>query len=603
MEEEATTRRQPATPRWWVVAAPLSLAALCLLLALPDLARPVHNTIEAIRIACAQSMVEGGHWLIPETWGAPYIFKPPLAPWIIAAGGLAAGRVDETVARLATAVTSVALLLILWGVSRRPLGSGRAWLAALILVGTYDFAHRAAYALIDLPLMLALGAAVWAFYRGLTEPESERWAFGAVHLLGTVAALLKGPLALAVLAAVVIPTALVARRPRALISLVRRRTTLLWLLPAAWYAIVLLGGSGARSVMSTELTQQITGRNEHEPPLWYLNTLATHFFPWGLLLPFTLVPAWRRHRRLTTFVVVWAAATFILFSLSTEKTHRYLMPIYPAVAAWIALGIDGRWAARGLSVASVITALVAVVGAIAAAFAPLWVHPGHSYLHTVVAAHAPFIAAAFAVMAVAAAAAGHLAWHGRPLRGAALLAVALAALQGPGYWHLQELPDHDPRVPLARVRTLVGDAPFAVYAWTARDQGSLPYYLRRKPEKLATAEEAIAYLARPATFLLLPEARWKELAPQTEGVVEVYRFPFQPNKGSVETLLLVTRDASAPSPLPGTTAPTTDPTPPDRTDWPTPSENPLGSPSPPEPQAAVPGTEPDLLHPLPPPTP
>lgn len=535
------------TPRWWLVAVPLSLAALALLLALPDLGRPVHNTIEAIRIACAQSMVEGGHWLIPETWGQPYIFKPPLSPWIIAAGGLVAGRVDETIARLATAVASAALLLLLWGMSRRPLGSGRAWLAALILMATYDFAHRAAYALIDLPLMLLLGAAVWAFFRGLEAEDGDGGrAFKTVHLLGAVAALLKGPLALVVLAAAVVPTALAIGRWRALLALVRRRATLLWLLPVAWYgAVALSGGEAARSLLSTELTQQITGLNEQEPPLWYLNTLATHFFPWGLLLPLTVVPAWRRHRRLATFVVVWAVAIFLLFSMSAEKTHRYLMPIYPALAAWIALGIDGKWAARGLAAASMVTALVAVAGAIGGAFAPLWVEPGRNYLHTVVAAHAPFIAAAFAAMAVAAAGAGHLAWHGRPLRGAALLAVALAVLQGPGYWHLQRLPDHDPRVPLARVRTLVGDAPFAVFAWTARDQGALPYYLRRKSAELATTEEAIAYLAPGATYLLLPETRWAELAEQTDRLREVYRFPFQPNKGSVETLLLLTRGAAA----------------------------------------------------------
>ena len=550
-----------STPRWWWVAAPLSLAGLVLLLALPDLARPVHNTIEAIRIACAQSMVEGGHWriwLIPETWGTPYIFKPPLVPWIIAAGGLVAGRVDETTARAAIAVASALLLLTLWGVSRRPLGSGRAWLAALILIATYDFAHRAAYALIDLPFMLSLGAAVWAFFRGIEAEEGgEGGAYGAVHLLGAMAALLKGPLALAVLAAATIPTALALGRPRALLNLVRRRTTLLWLLPAAWYgAVALSGGEAARSLLSTELTQQITGLNEHEPPLWYLNTLATHFFPWGLLLPLTVVPAWRRHRRLATFVVVWAVAIFLLFSLSAEKTHRYLMPIYPALAAWIALGIDGVWAARGLAVASVVTALVAAAGAIGAAFAPLWVEPGHNYLHTVVAAHAPFIAAAFTATAVAAAAAGHLAWHGRPLRGAALLAVVLAALQGPGYWHLQELPNHDPRQPLARVRALVGDVPFAVYGWTARDQGALPFYLRRKPVKLADPKAAAAHLAPGATYLLLPEARWAEVAAQIDGLREVYRFPFQPNRGVAEELLLITRDiAAAPAPVAGPVPP------------------------------------------------
>ncbi|RMF86226.1 MAG: phospholipid carrier-dependent glycosyltransferase, partial [Nitrospirae bacterium] len=312
------------------VAAPASLLLLVVALAWPDLGRPVHNTIEAIRIACAQSMVAGGHWLVPRTWGEPYIFKPPGLPWVIALAGLAAGRVDERLARLAVALFSGGLTALLWALSRRPLGDRRAWLACLILVSGYDFAHRAAYALIDLPLMLALGAAAWAFHRGLLEPEGERRWFAATHALGALAALLKGPLALAVLAAAVLPMAAAGGRPRAAWRLLARPATLLWLLPAAWYGAVLAGGGeAARSLLSTELTQQITGRNEQEPVTYYLGSLASHFLPWGWLLPLTAAAAWRRHRRLALTLAAWAAATFLLFSLAEEKTHRYLMPLYP----------------------------------------------------------------------------------------------------------------------------------------------------------------------------------------------------------------------------------------------------------------------------------
>lgn len=532
-------------PSW---LAPLSLVGLLFLLALPGLDRPVHNMIEAVRIACAQSMVEDGHWLIPRTWGTPYILKPPLTPWLIAVVGSLAGGVNEVTARLAITFTSASGLVFLWYLTRRSLGAHTAWVACLILATGYDFGHRVGYALIDLPLMLAIACALWSFYLGLHDEERRRAAFAWFHVWGTIAFLLKGPLALALVAAVVLPYLVVVRRLGIVVTLLRSRLALLWLLPVGWYAAALLLAPGdTYTTFTTELTQQIAGHNEREPPLWYLNTLAGHFFPWGILLPVTAWPALRERRQPALFALVWGCATFVLFSLSAEKTHRYLMPIYPALAVWTALGLAraGVWVDRAVAAVSAFTAAAAGVAALAVATARWWLHgetanATRAFYLTAASHHTPLLVAAMAGLAATAAYGAIAAWHGRPVVAAILLALALGLVQGPGYWRLLDLPGSDPRHDLTELRALLGeDGIVGKYRWHERDLAAVPYYLRQTPAEPQSPEAAAAFLAQPHAFLLTPRPVWDDLATTLPEARVVLAFPFQPNKGRLQEIVVV----------------------------------------------------------------
>jgi len=541
-ESSTTGRRLPS----WL--APLSLVGLLLLLSLPTIDRPVHNTMEAMRIACAQSFAAGDHWLIPNLWGTPYITKPPLLPWLIVGFSKVLGGVDEVSARLTVTCLSAVALVALWALIRLWLGTTTAWLACVILATSYDFAHWVGYAQIDLLLMVAVAVALWCFYLGHRRPTRRRLAFALTHLLGSTAFLLKGPIAIPILLAVLLPFLVWRREKGEIRDLLFSPGALFWLLPAGWYgAALLLFPSPKSPDLALEFTQRITGRLGKEPPLWYLNSLAEHFYPWGLLLPLTGVAAWRQDRDVARFATVWGVALFIIFSIAVQKMHRYLLPIYPALAIITALGLAHRrrWVARALAAACGVTALVALVACAGVATASRWLPAGkgddnRAYLMTILDTHTPLLLLAFATLAAAGIAAAVLAWRGRGLIAAAILALALGLLQGPGYWELQALPHTDVRGPLREVREIVGaDAPLAKYGWEGRDHESIALYLERFPQEPADHEELAAFAATPGGYLLVPRPAWHKIAENYPNATEVMHFLYQRPKVALEEILLI----------------------------------------------------------------
>jgi len=532
--------------------APLSLVGLLMLLALPTISRPVHNTMEAMRIACAQSFAAGDGWLIPNLWGTPYITKPPLFPWLIAGFSTLAGGVDEVSARLTVTFISSAALVALWALIRPWLGSATAWLACVILATSYDFTHWVGYAQIDLLLMVTVALALWSFYLGHQRPSTRRIAFAITHLLGSVAFLLKGPVALPILLAVLLPFLALQRRPGETSQFFRSPGALFWLLPIGWYgAVFLLSPSSQSSGLAVEFTQRITGRLGHEPLLWYLNSLAAHFYPWGLLLPITAVAAWQRNRDSARFATLWGVAIFVLFSLAAQKMHRYLLPIYPALAVLTALGLRSRqrWVELSLSAASTLTAIIGLLATGGIITAGLWLSPdrggdNRAYLATILDAHTHLLLFAFAGLTAAGVAAAILAWRGRATVATAILAITLGLIQGPGYWQIQALPHTDVRAPLHRIRKIVGNnTPLAKYGWKGRDHQAIALYLERHPKQLSGAEDLAAFAASsPGGYLLVPRSAWQKAASGYPHATEVMHFLFQRPKTKLQEILLISLD-------------------------------------------------------------
>ena len=59
----------------------------------------------------AIAMLDTGNWLVPQLNGKPYLSKPPLVNWLIAASMHVTGRRDEYAARLPSVLAMLALFL------------------------------------------------------------------------------------------------------------------------------------------------------------------------------------------------------------------------------------------------------------------------------------------------------------------------------------------------------------------------------------------------------------------------------------------------------------------------------------------------------------
>lgn len=85
---------------------------------LPGLGSTELKGEEGRRILPAMTMLETGNWLVPYVGGKPFLRKPPLVNWAIAASFAATGIRNEWTARLPSALCVLALGLAIVGTSR-----------------------------------------------------------------------------------------------------------------------------------------------------------------------------------------------------------------------------------------------------------------------------------------------------------------------------------------------------------------------------------------------------------------------------------------------------------------------------------------------------
>jgi len=450
----------------------LALLALAgALLYLPALgARDLWNPDEARYAEVAREMAERGSWLIPYLNGEVYAQKPPLFFWAIAAAGVPFGGVDETAARLPSALAAIAALLLTFSIARRLFGRRAAWLAAAALGTCSTVLWHARFGQIDMLLTALVTLATWCWVRGWTEDRPGFfWGFFAVTGVATAT---KGPAGMLPALLAVVAFLAVTRRRRDLKRLRVGRGMLLWaavvlvwLVPAG-----IAGGADYWQglVFEQNVTRFVDPWHHQKPWYHYLTTVPGEFFPWSLLLPAALVAGWRglvrpwgvaapgrgaarsgrgapgmdaeaeSGRRAADgllFALSWVVVTVLFFSLSPAKRSVYVLTMYPGLALIVGAGLDriaaawrdrrpGRLRRAWLVVPCTLVALLGLGGAAALAVAgrgrPELALLGEGFLWAA--------AAALAALGLAGAAAAWLAARRRPLGMAAALAAGMAVL-------------------------------------------------------------------------------------------------------------------------------------------------------------------------------
>jgi 4-amino-4-deoxy-L-arabinose transferase-like glycosyltransferase len=179
------------------IQAFLILAALWAAIYLPGLGSTELKGEEGRRVLPAVAMLQDGNWLVPHLGGKPYLRKPPLMNWVIAASFSATGRRDEWAARLPSALMVLAL-----GGTVIALSSGRGWmqpgtglLAALMVMTPLGLLAKARFAGAEIegvyvPLS-GIAIAIWMAWHAQRRSVWLLWSVPGVFL--GLAALAKGP--------------------------------------------------------------------------------------------------------------------------------------------------------------------------------------------------------------------------------------------------------------------------------------------------------------------------------------------------------------------------------------------------------------------------
>lgn len=334
-------------------------------------------------------MLAAKNFVTPTLLGHPWLEKPALEYWLIAAGDAVRG-VGAAGSRLANALLGLLLVAVL-ALAAAKLRGWRAagWAAAMAACSVFLFAFARA-ATTDLPLAATMtfsllclyawlrpqisgppGAAqrphfarsLWLLWLGrqgqqrtpaaapaLAKLPQEGWLWAAAALLG-LAVLAKGPVAIVLEVLVLILMALRYQRwdwlrrvltPGAIAAFVI--VTLPWYIAVSWRTPAFL----RVFFWQNNLERFATNRYQHPQPGWfYLPVLFLAVFPWcgWSLLP--LRNLFRRSRPapgspapkdgLLWFLWLWVIVTVGFFSLSHSKLPGYILPAIPAAILLMAI--------------------------------------------------------------------------------------------------------------------------------------------------------------------------------------------------------------------------------------------------------------------------
>jgi 4-amino-4-deoxy-L-arabinose transferase-like glycosyltransferase len=350
----------------------LLVAAFAALVLLPNLgASPLWDDDEPRNAACSLAMHATGDWIVPTFNGRLRVEKPALVNWLHLAGFAVAG-VNETGARLGSALLTIATCLLVWRIGTdlfRPAVGCWAGIAMATCLWT-GVGGRAATP--DPPLVFFTTLALWMFVRSARVPVADGcgWRDAPVRLpaaaaaaIGAacgLAALTKGPVGVVPpLVAFALftwwqawidparcgslPTRALAATADACRSV--RPLVILGVCVAVavpWYAAVALRTDGAW-LQGFFLVHNV-GRfaapmegHSGSPLLYYPAVVLIGMFPWSMAAALIGAHAIRTARTGSDAVGVrllacWAAAWIVPLSLAATKLPGYVWPAYPAFA-------------------------------------------------------------------------------------------------------------------------------------------------------------------------------------------------------------------------------------------------------------------------------
>jgi 4-amino-4-deoxy-L-arabinose transferase-like glycosyltransferase len=335
-------------------------------------AAEVCGSNEAVEGIFVQQMVERGKLLFPLENGHSPMYKPPLFHWTATAIDHLLGMKKITAfnLRLAAALYAVTGVILTIRFSWDFIGHDRAWLAGLILCGSYQYVEQGRIGRVDMTLCffetLSLFVFMWWYERQEREayPEGSRRAWlRYVFALGLgLAVLAKGPVG-AILPAAACGIFLIAqRRMRSLREICAPGPVLVALtVGGSWYAACFLARRDAflYRQLGSENFGRFFGALGAMPAWYYAKPLLSNSGPLSLMILFAVFFALRSYRQSPAepvvgrargvaasaldsrgvnaarlFAIFWVVSVGF-FTRAAYKRRSYLLPLGPSSAVML----------------------------------------------------------------------------------------------------------------------------------------------------------------------------------------------------------------------------------------------------------------------------
>ena len=373
---------------------PLAIGVLALLgvaLFLVNLgAYPFYTKGEPREAVTVFNMLHGGGLILPLRAGIEIPSKPLLMHWLAAIVSILAGGVSEWTVRMPSGLFAIGGMLAAYLYMRRLFDDRTGFLTALILGTTVQYLQTGSGARVDMTLTFFLEIALFEFIliaEGLTARRMT------LYFAVAMAVLSKGPVGLVLPALIALAWIAVEGRWQLLRELrLGRGAALVALLAGGWYlAAALTGGMPFvhKQILAENVFRFVGGSAFHEGhahPFYYMEgALMAGFMPWTPLLLIVFVQAARRPRQMDprlSYLMVWFIVVLLFYNLPQSKRGVYLLALYPALAALLAIYLEAaarvldvsenwiRWLSQLAAVSFVLAGVDALLGLGMLAFAP-----------------------------------------------------------------------------------------------------------------------------------------------------------------------------------------------------------------------------------------
>lgn len=314
---------------------------------------PLLEPDEGRNAEVAREMVVTHDWITPHYDGLPYLDKPAVLFWMIAAAFQAFGM-SAWSARFPEALAALAAVLVVWMMGRRMFSGRVGILAGIILATAPLFFGFARTVIFDMPLTLLVTISLFCFW--LNRRKSCLWLDAVAFAAMGVGAITKGPVAFLLPLITILAYYALAGRFR---DIKRIHWGAGWLVLLAvalpWFIDVSLRNPGfpKYALWEESLLRFTTGARMHRSngPLYYIPVYFAGFFPWSFFLLFAgwkRIKAWRKLRdeahQAEMFLFAWAGVVFVFFTISRSKLPGYILPALPPLSILAAKAWHGAFA-------------------------------------------------------------------------------------------------------------------------------------------------------------------------------------------------------------------------------------------------------------------
>ncbi|MHC4428169.1 MAG: ArnT family glycosyltransferase [Planctomycetota bacterium] len=404
----------PQRPRHWLLE-PQVLVLILLVLGV-YFTRLESLTIrgeETRRATIAAEMITSGDWIVPTQQGEPYLTRPPLQNWAIAAVGMATGKIDELAVRLPSVIAVLLTTLLVYGYARSFLNRLGSIASAAAFATFGQILELGRLGETDALLTLCVGGALLLWHGGWMRRRPAAWCWIAGYGMAALGLMVKGPQAPVYFAGPVATYLLLTRQWRELLRWPHFVGIAVfgvivgpWLLPFAMRT----GLEGVVHIFSMEVGVRF-GDVSLAAFLGHLVSFPVEILfggllPWSVLLIAYADPRFRRTlgaaRPHAVFIGIVVAVTFPTCWIPPGAETRLWVSIFPTIAPLIGLVVqrchesvlDGLWEKLWRPFAVCLAAIAAVIAT--AILATAWMDPAISPL-----IQPPVFAVAFAVIVAA----------------------------------------------------------------------------------------------------------------------------------------------------------------------------------------------------------